>query len=468
MSGRGGFWKNYRALRGMRRLGCSHAQLRVLRDGVFGPAYIIASALQSALEKDPQLLSSLAGNRVSDSDIQRLHHEGLEAGEIAARLMVPWQRVQAALRQGRVEAEQDNACADVMASVDQPDAVASVLRIKQTIAERRADVARLTGQGVDAVEIATQLGVSRATVWNDRAALGLPAGKRGSEPDPDVADRRAAIVADVNAGMRYEDVAAKHKCSVSNVKIAVYRARKTGQTVKVTRSAGPDPARRDAVMSALLAGLSWAETVRSLKDVHAGITRDVVAGIVKAATPEERNQIDAAVAARKTKGKPEKPPRPEKVKAPAPLRVERVVAPKAALPKKPVAARPVRSFRPSPAAPVAKPMVEDRAPRVAAPTERQERQRIADTSFGPDTSYLGQTAIMACRDGKCRWPVGDPASPMFRMCLAVTEPTLVYCTAHSALARVPGSAAKIKAYDPMVVTVSRARNDFASVDQVMR
>lgn len=414
-------------------------------------------------------------SRVSDSDIQRLYHDGLEEGEIAARLMVPWQRVQAALRPCRVEAEQDNACADVMASVDQPDAVVSVPRIKQTIAARRADVARLTGQGVDAVEIATQLGVSRATVCNDRVALGLPAGKRGSEPDPDVAVRRAAIVADVNAGMRYEEVAAKHKCSVSNVKIAVYRARKTGQTVNVTRSAGLDPARRDAVMSALLAGLSWAETVRSLNDVHAGITRDVVAGIVKAATPEERNQIDAAVAARKTKGKPEKPPRPEKVKPAAPRRVERAaapkatVAPRAALPKKPMAARPVRSSRPSPAAPVLKPRVEGRAPRLSAPTERDERRKIADTYFGPETTDLGVVAaVMACQNGKCRWPVGDPASPTFRMCLAVTEPEQGYCAAHSALARVPGSAPKIKAYDPSVVRVSRSRDGLASVDRVMR
>lgn len=64
MSGRDGFWNNYRALRGMCRLGYSSTQLRVLRHGVFGPAHIIASALQSALEKDPQLVSSLAGKRL--------------------------------------------------------------------------------------------------------------------------------------------------------------------------------------------------------------------------------------------------------------------------------------------------------------------------------------------------------------------------------------------------------------------
>ncbi len=343
--------------------------------------------------------------------------------------------------------------------------IEAVQRIKQAVAARRADVARLSGQGLDAGEIAADLGVSRATVCNDRVALGLPAGKRGSKPDPDVPVRRAAIVADINAGMRYEDAAAKYGCSVSNIKIAVYRARKNGETVNVTRVSGPDPALRGAVMSALMAGLSWAETVESLKGDYAGITRDVLAGLVKTATPEERDLIDAAVAARKSKAKQEKPPRPDKVKAAAPPRVERVVAPRAAVPKKPVAARPVRT---APVAPVLKPRVEDRAPRVAAPTERQERQRIAETAFGPHTSYLGQTAIMSCRDGKCRWPVGDPGTPTFRMCLAVTEPSQVYCTAHSALARVPGSAAKIKAYDPTVVPVSRSRNDFASVDQVMR
>lgn len=347
----------------------------------------------------------------------------------------------------------------------------TVESIKQAIAARRADVARLSGQGLDAGEIAAELGVSRVTVCNDRVALGLPAGKRGSKPDPDVARRRAVIVADVNAGMLYEDVAAKHGCSVSNIKIAVYRARKNGETVNVTRVSGPDPALRGAVMSALMAGLSWAETVRSLKGDRAGVSRDVVAGFVKTATPEERDLIDAAVAARNTKAKQEKPPRPDKVKAPAPRRMERVVAPRAAVPKKPAAARPVRPARPapSPAAPVLKPRVEGRAPRLSAPTERDERRKIADTYFGPETTDLGVVAaVMACQNGKCRWPVGDPASPTFRMCLAVTEPEQGYCAAHSALARVPGSAPKIKAYDPSVVRVSRSRDGLASVDRVMR
>jgi DNA-directed RNA polymerase specialized sigma24 family protein len=346
---------------------------------------------------------SASRDRVSDSDIQRLHGQNVPAGEIAARLMVPWQRVQAALEPGRVEAHQANASAVVVAAAERPDAAVS--RIKLSITKRRAEVARLAGKDLDAGEIATQLNVSRATVWNDIRALGLPAGKRGAKADPDVADRRAAIVTDVNAGMRYPDVAAKHGCSISNIKLAVYRARQDGTTVKVTRSAGVDPARRDAIMSALLAGSSWAETVKSLEGVHAGITRDVVRGVVKAATPDERSEIDAAVAARVKKGRSAKTPRPVVVKAPAPRRVVHALKePRPAAAKKTVATRKVRPV----VAPVPKPPVAERAPRIAAPTERDERRKIADTAFGPETSDLGVVAaVMACATANVagRWVI---------------------------------------------------------------
>lgn len=355
---------------------------------------------------------------------------------------------------------------DSSAAFDPTNAADAVSRIKLSIAERRAEVARLTGQGLNAGEIAAKLNVPRGTVGNDRAALGLPAGKRGSKPDPDLADRRAAIVADVNAGMRYPDVAAKHGCSVSNIKIAVYLARKAGNTVSVARSAGFDPVVRAAIIAKLMAGLSWSSTVRALSSDHPSINRDLISRIVKDATPEERSEIKAAVAARVKKSRPEKTARPVVVKAPAPRRVER--APSTLMPataKKPVAALKARPV----VAPVSKPPVAERAPRIAAPTERDERRKIADTAFGPERSDFGVVAaVMACANGKCRWPVGDPATPGFRFCLAVTEPAQIYCAAHSALSRVPGSAAKIKAYDPTVVPVSRARDGVASVDLVLR
>jgi hypothetical protein len=56
------FWNNYRALRQMRREGWCWAHLRLLRRGLFGRADLIAIAIQSALEKDPQLLSRLSGD----------------------------------------------------------------------------------------------------------------------------------------------------------------------------------------------------------------------------------------------------------------------------------------------------------------------------------------------------------------------------------------------------------------------
>jgi GcrA cell cycle regulator len=92
-----------------------------------------------------------------------------------------------------------------------------------------------------------------------------------------------------------------------------------------------------------------------------------------------------------------------------------------------------------------KPRSADRMIRIARPAVRRPNAAIAALpAFDPDPEAIesivpiGQRcSILEVTEGKCRWPVGDPAAPDFFFCGGKTCEPFVYCGYHARLAYVP-------------------------------
>ena len=101
-------------------------------------------------------------------------------------------------------------------------------------------------------------------------------------------------------------------------------------------------------------------------------------------------------------------------------------APPSSTPRpRPAAQRPQRLATPRPAAPIVRGAT---AQFVAA------AQRPVDDVVVPISERV---TIMELREGMCRWPLGDPATPDFRYCGGRSDITATYCAAHARMAYQP-------------------------------
>ncbi len=107
-------------------------------------------------------------------------------------------------------------------------------------------------------------------------------------------------------------------------------------------------------------------------------------------------------------------------------------APPSSTPRpRPAAQRPQRLATPRPAAPIV---------RGATALALQPAQFVAAAQRPVDDVVVPiseRVTIMELREGMCRWPLGDPATPDFRYCGGRSDITATYCAAHARMAYQP-------------------------------
>lgn len=106
-------------------------------------------------------------------------------------------------------------------------------------------------------------------------------------------------------------------------------------------------------------------------------------------------------------------------------------APSSAPRPRPATQRPQRLATPRPAAPIT---------RGATALALQPAQFAAPAPRPADDVVIPiseRVTIMELREGMCRWPLGDPATPDFRYCGGRSDITATYCAAHARMAYQP-------------------------------